>query len=191
MRAKGPGQSALLLLDVIGVLNALRVPYAIVGAMAASFYGVVRASLDADAVVSLRAGRVDVNTLVERIEKAGLKNTYRTGDFREPIGATLRVEDPFNNRADLLMDIRGMTDAAFARAVDAHVRKVKVRMIGLEDFLAMKLFAGSPKDLSDAAGALAVSSRTLKLALLREVVQPYGRDASQRLRALLEARRPR
>ena len=59
MRAKGPGQSALLLLDVIGVLNALRVPYAIVGAMAASFYGVVRASLDADAVVSLRAGRVE------------------------------------------------------------------------------------------------------------------------------------
>ena len=53
MKIRGPGQSSLLLLKVIKLLNKRRVPYAIVGAFAASFYGVVRASLDADAVISL------------------------------------------------------------------------------------------------------------------------------------------
>lgn len=48
MKINKSGQSALLLLNVIQVLNKLQVPYAIIGAFAASYYGVVRASLDAD-----------------------------------------------------------------------------------------------------------------------------------------------
>ena len=38
MRASGPGQSALLLLDVIGILISEKIEYAVVGAMAASVY---------------------------------------------------------------------------------------------------------------------------------------------------------
>ncbi len=37
MRTNSPGQSVLLLLDVIQILNKLKVPYAIIGAFAASF----------------------------------------------------------------------------------------------------------------------------------------------------------
>ena len=53
MRAGGFGQSALLLLDVIEVLVRERIDYAVIGAMAASIHGVVRASTDADVVLSL------------------------------------------------------------------------------------------------------------------------------------------
>ena len=52
MKANGPGESSLLLLDVIKQLDVCAVPYLVVGAFAASFYGAVRASLDADSVIS-------------------------------------------------------------------------------------------------------------------------------------------
>ena len=53
MRTTQVGQSALLLLDAVGVLVTRNIPYAVIGAMAASVHGVVRASMDADAVLSL------------------------------------------------------------------------------------------------------------------------------------------
>ena len=46
MKINGPGESSLLLLKVIKVLEKFKIPYAIVGAFAVSFYGLVRASLD-------------------------------------------------------------------------------------------------------------------------------------------------
>ena len=61
MKPTAPGQSAVLLLDVIESLEKLDIPYAVVGALAASFYGLIRASLDADAVLSLHGtkGKID------------------------------------------------------------------------------------------------------------------------------------
>jgi len=57
MRATARGESALLLIDVLDVLNAKSVQYAVIGAMAGAVHGVVRASLDADEAVCRRAGR--------------------------------------------------------------------------------------------------------------------------------------
>lgn len=185
MRATTPGQSALLALDVIDVLKARQVPYAIVGAFAASFYGVVRASMDVDAIVSLRPGQADIKTLTDALQAAGLKTTYRTGDAGDPVGAVLNVEDAFRNRVDLLMEIRGLPEAAFSRTVEANFMNARIRVIGLEDFIAMKLFAGSPRDLDDVAGAWKVSFDRIQLPLLQELVKPYGRDASQRLEGFL------
>ena len=48
MRTRRSGESALLLLDAIEVLAREQVGYAVVGAMAASVHGVLRASMDAD-----------------------------------------------------------------------------------------------------------------------------------------------
>ena len=59
-------------------------------------------------------------------------------------------------------------------------------MIGPEDFVAMKIFAGSPKDLDDAAGVLKVSGKRINRTLLRELVRNYGRRASRALESLLK-----
>jgi hypothetical protein len=190
MRAKGPGQSALLLLDVIDVLQHRHIPYAIIGAFAASFYGVVRASLDVDAVISLHPGQADVTVLRSTLHNAGLKSTYRRGEATDPVGAVLNVEDGFHNRVDLLMRIRGTSEAIFARTIDAAFMKARIRVMGLEDFIAMKIFAGSPKDLHDVTGVLHVSYDRVNLTLLKAVVQPYGKDALRKLESLLQAHRP-
>lgn len=185
MRATGPGQSVLLLLDVIDVLNTLHVPYAIVGAFATSFYGVVRASLDADAVISLPSSQADVRRLRDALRKAGLTSTYRKGDLKDPIGAVVNVHDCFRNRVDLLMDIRGMAEATFARTIEAGFMQVRIRVIGLEDFIAMKIFAGGPTDLHDVSGVFKISRDRIHLPLLKELVQRYGKEAGRTLQSFL------
>lgn len=190
MRPTGPGQSALLLLDVIDVLNQEKISYAVIGAFAASFYGVVRASMDADAIVSLPPAPFEINDLIRRLSDPHLKTLHRKGDPEDSVGAVLNIEDQFNNRVDLLMNIRGVTEAIFSRTVEAEFMNAKIRMIGLEDFIAMKMLAGGPRDMSDIAGVLKVSCDRVNLALLRELVRKYGKTALARLDRLLGENKP-
>ena len=188
MKAKGPGQSALLLLDVISVLNKRRIPYAIIGAFAASFHGVVRASMDADAVIASQSGQ-GIQVLMAGFRKAGFKSTYREGEVGDPVGAVVAIEDHFKNRVDLLMNIHGITEDVFSRAIDAVFTGARIRLIGLEDFIAMKVFAGGPKDLSDVAGVLKVSYGRIHMPLLKELVRKYGKGTLGTLESLLEENR--
>lgn len=185
MRAKSFGQSALLLLDVIDILKALKIPYAVIGAMAASYYGVVRASMDADVVISLARSPVTVGRLKQRIEKAKLKVMVRRADADDPLRGLVMVEDAFGNQVDLILGIKGMDTGAYKRLQTAEFQGAEVRMIGCEDLVAMKAFAGKPKDMMDAAGILAVSGQTLDRPLLRRLTQKYGERALDRLNLLL------
>lgn len=97
MRAQRPGESTLLLLDAIDSLARSNVAYAVVGAMAASVHGAVRASMDADAILAVHSDEL----------------------------AALDAADP----------------------------------IGVEDFIAMKLFAHGPQHLADARSALDAALR--------------------------------
>ena len=191
MRAQGPGQSSLLLLDVIEILQTFRIPYAIVGAFAASFHGVVRGSMDVDAVISIRSGQPDVDALLKALRSTNCQVAHRVGDADDPIGAVITVEDQARNRVDLLMKIHGMSEEAFARTVEVEFMQARIRVIGSEDFIAMKLFAGSPKDIEDALGVLKVSYDRIRLPLLKEVVQPYGKETVERLHTLLRLHAPR
>lgn len=186
MRAKGPGQSALLLLDVIDALGKLRISYAIVGAFAASFYGVVRASVDADAVISLQLNDRNIKGLLDKLRRHRLKSLYRKGDLNDPIGAVINVEDGFGNRVDLLMNIRGMSEGLFSRTVEAGFMNARIRLIGIEDFIAMKVFAGSPKDMNDASGVLKISSDRVNVTLLKELARKYGKETLRQLQPLLK-----
>ncbi|HLD50563.1 MAG TPA: hypothetical protein VJC08_05125 [bacterium] len=153
MRAKAPGQSALLLLDVIDLLEKRHIPYAIIGAFAASFYGVVRASLDADAVISIRSPEEGAD-LCRDLQGQGLSVERRSGDLDDPIAAVINVQDLFHNRVDLLIGIRGMTQEAFHRVEQAQFMGASIKIAGLEDFIAMKVFAGSPKDIQIAISSI-------------------------------------
>ena len=75
MRTSGTGQSALLLLDVVELLATEKVDDAVVGAMAASVHGVVRASFDADAVLMLTVQ--EASELEKKPILAGFKTQLR------------------------------------------------------------------------------------------------------------------
>lgn len=187
MKPAGPGQSALLLSEVVSELDNLGLRYAVIGALAASFHGVVRSSLDADAVVSGAAEPGLVEKLISRLRERGWSVEHRPGAFDDPIDSVIAVTDGFENRVDLLTGIRGMSSDFISRTVKAALLGVKLKMIGAEDFIAMKVFAGGPRDLEDARGVMEVSGGSIDYSLLKRLAAKYGPRTMSRLNDLLEA----
>ena len=64
-----------------------------------------------------------------------------------------------------------------------------LRVVGYEDFLAMKLSAGGPKDLLDVDEALKVNPN-FDVELLRRLIQGYGKETTRRFEQAV-ARRQR
>lgn len=183
MRATDPGQSLLLLLDVVAVLEEQGIEYAVVGALAASVYGTVRATTDADAVVS--ASQRKLAGLEKILRKAGLLTKLRRGDAEDPIPALLAVSDQFGNRVDLLDGLRGLDPEAFERTIAVPFSGTTLRIIGREDFIAMKCFAGGALDIADAQEAIRAADRPIDLDLLRRITRRFGRPAADVLEGLL------
>jgi hypothetical protein len=99
----------------------------------------------------------------------------------------LALTDRYGNRVDLLVGLRGLEAEAFSRAIDVPFVGEMLRVVGREDFIAMKLFAGGPQDLTDARNAITAAQGSLDLSLLRRVTARYGRGASECLERLLAA----
>jgi predicted nucleotidyltransferase len=183
VRATAPGQSLLLLLDVVALLEDQGIEYGVVGALAASVYGTVRATTDAEALVSLSPPKLAA--LEKMLRKAGFKAELRRGDTDDPIPALLAIVDPFGNRVDLLGGLRGLDPEAFARTYAVDFSGTMLRIIGREDFIAMKCFAGGPQDIVDAQEAKTSADPPIDLDLLRRITRRFGRDAADVLEQLL------
>jgi len=185
MRARGPGQSPLLLLDVAAVLVDEEIGYAVIGAMAASVHGSIRATTDADALVSVSVSKLA--QLQKTFRKAGFEASLRHGDADDPIRALLAVADKHGNRVDLLAGLRGLDPEAFSRSITVPFLGSSIRVIGREDFIAMKCFAGDPQDIADARNALQAADTAVDVDLLRRLTRRFGRSAADALEQVLSA----
>jgi predicted nucleotidyltransferase len=184
MRATRSGESALLLLDVIDLLADQNIEYAVVGALAASIHGAVRASMDADVVLSV--GVPQAEGIEQKLKIGGFQTELARGDFDDPIPVLLKVIDQYGNRVDLLIGLKGLEPQAFSRVTTVAFQGSTVRFIGREDFIAMKVFAGGPMDLVDAARAVTAAGASLDLELVRRLAKRFGRDALESLDRLLK-----
>jgi len=186
MTVDAPGQSPELLIQIIQILNSRHIDYAVIGAMAVSVHGIVRASVDADALVSATYGQL--NDLSKELTAMGLTTELRRGDVADPIPAMMIVSDQYENRVDLLMGLRGLDPGVYERAQELSVPELSapLRFAAREDLIAMKLFAGGPQDLIDAQRVIAVAGAVLDMALLRKLVARYGRDAIRHCEVLLK-----
>jgi len=183
VRTIGPGQSLLLLLDVVALLEDQRIEYGVVGALAASVYGTVRATTDADALVSMSTPKLAA--LEKQFRKAGFTAELRRGDSDDPIPALLAISDKFGNRVDLLGGHRGLDPEAFSRTLAVDFAGTTLQIIGREDFIAMKCFAGGPQDIADAQEAKRSADPPIDLDLLRRITRRFGREAADALEQLL------
>jgi hypothetical protein len=179
----GAGQSTHLLLDVVAILKQEQLDYAVIGALAAAVHGVVRASLDADAVVQVTVQKL--SELRSRFAALGLSTDLRRGDLEDPIPALLQISDVYGNRVDLLAGLRGLDRDAYTRALDLPFENATLRVIGREDFIAMKAFAGGPIDLADARRSVAISRESLNVELLLKLARGFGSDALRTCESLL------
>ena len=72
----------------------------------------------------------------------GYQATLSRGDADDPILGVLAIHDPHDNRANLLIGLRGMDPDVTNRCVSTVLLDSPVRIIGAEDLIAMKVFAG-------------------------------------------------
>jgi hypothetical protein len=183
VRTKRAGQSALLLLDVVEFLKRQKIDYLVIGAFALSAHAVVRASSDVDVLLCLSHARLaKLSTL---FEDAGFTTTLRRGDAEDPILGMLVLSDAYGNRVDLLGGLRGLDPKVFSRAIEVPFLNEKLRIVGREDFIAMKCFAGGPQDMADARSAYQGAQGPVDLDLLRCVTRRFGRDAADKLEEVL------
>lgn len=114
-----------------------------------------------------------------------MKAEHHRGDSDDPIPALLAISDQFGNRVDLLGGLRGLDPDAFERTIAVPFSGTTLRIIGREDFIAMKCFAGGPLDIADAQEAMKVAERPIDLDLLRRITRRFGRPAADVLESLL------
>jgi hypothetical protein len=114
---------------------------------------------DADALVSV--SRQKLKELAAELAAAGFQTELRVGDPDDPIPALLAIGDSHGNRVDLLGGLRGLETAAFSRTIQVPFKGNTMRVIGREDFIAMKAFAGGPQDIADARNAILLGSDSL------------------------------
>jgi hypothetical protein len=187
MRPRGPGESALLLLDAVEVLEAHRIRYAVIGALAASVHAAIRGSADADVLIG--AAVQEATRIDEAFRRAGFQSVLSRGDPQDAIPAAIRLTDAFGNRVDVLVGLRGLDPQAFSRTVEVPFQGSTLLVIGREDFIAMKVFAGGPIDLQDAERAVAANPVSLDVHLVRRLAAGFGRDASEAFESILSANR--
>jgi hypothetical protein len=183
VRTNRAGQSALLLLDVIEILKREKVDYLVIGAFALSAHAVVRASSDVDALLYISYARL--TKLSSKFDSAGFTTTLRPGDADDPILGMLVLSDSHGNRVELLGGLRGLDPKVFSRAIEVKFLNVDLRIVGREDFIAMKCFAGGPQDMADARAAYQAAQGPVDLDLLRTVTRRFGRDAADKLEEIL------
>jgi hypothetical protein len=136
-----------------------------------------------DALLCTTPGRLaKLRTLFDR---AGFRAELRRGDADDPIPAMLVLHDGYNNHVDLLGGLRGMDPAVFSRTVTVPFMDVDLRIVGREDFIAMKCFAGGAQDILDAQSAFDSAQGPVDVDLLRTVTRRFGRDAADKLEQVL------
>lgn len=183
MKTSKGGQSALLILDVVEILRREKVDYAVIGAFALTVLGVVRATTDVDALLFTNPGRLA--ELEKPFTQAGFNTELRTADAYDPVSGMLVLSDDLGNHVELLGGLRNMDPEIFFRTLEIEFRNETLRIVGREDFIAMKCFAGGPQDLLDAWSAYQAAPGPLDLDLLRTVTRRFGREAADRLEEIL------
>ena len=183
MRTSQGGQSALLLLDVVEILRREKVDYAVIGAFALAVLGVIRATTDVDALLFTKPGRLA--KLEKAFKRARFETELRTAEAADPVQGMLVLSDDFGNHVELIGGLRNMDPEILSRTLEVKFRDETLRIVGREDFIAMKCFAGSPQDLLDARSAYQAAPGPIDLDLLRTVTRRFGREAADRLQEML------
>src|SRR5262249_27358327 len=163
------------LLDVVDILRREKVDYAVIGAFALTVLGVVRATTDVDALLFTTPRRL--SKLEKPFKRAGFDTDLRTAEADDPVSGMLVLSDDFGNHVKLLGGLRNMDPEILSRTLEVKFRGATLRIVGREDFIAMKCFAGSPQDLVDARSAYRAAPGPVDLDLLRTVTRRFGRAA--------------
>jgi len=129
----------------------------------------------------------EARALRQSLIAADYEAVLLVGDVDDPIPALLEVRDRHGNRVDLPIGLRGMDPEALNRTRQIAFAGATLEIVGREDFIAMKAFAGGTVDLADAGAVIDLDRESLDLELLRRLAQRFGRETVKAVDVLIGA----
>ena len=148
--------------------------FALIGGLAVSIWGSVRATQDIDLLADSdpspigNAGLRDkIRKLIER-QRCGVE--WRVGEYDDPIPLLLRIELSRRHRnvgVDILWAHKHWQREALSRTIAVNTMRQRVPVLHPEDLIIMKLQAGGPQDFLDVEALLTVGPRQLNLRRLK------------------------
>ena len=155
------GRLRKLLEDASKALH-VSIDFALIGGLAVSTWGAVRATQDIDLLADSDPSPIGDwrmrETLAKFLVKKRCKVEWRVGDPGDPIPLLLRVEFSRSSRklyTDILWAHKRWHQEALRRRLEVLLGKSRVFVLHPEDLILLKLDAGSPQDLLDVQALLA------------------------------------
>ncbi len=134
--------------------------YALIGGLAVSAWGIVRATKDIDFLVSLVKRESALLEFENILKKHKIKFTVHKGDYADPIGLLLDLQIPVRlEKVSAQLIIATKTwEEEFARAtIEVKMGKTSIPVIKAEELIVMKLRAGGPLDIYDVQQLLKIN----------------------------------
>jgi hypothetical protein len=158
---EGPVAAARLIIDA---LEAEGLPYALGGALAYSFWGVPRATVDIDLNVFIPLARLDA--LLRALARAGCRCDEAEARARALAGDVVQAELA-GMRVDLFLPTIPLSDAAAKRTVLRPLAGKATAILSAEDLILFKLLFNRPKDHEDVKRVVAIQGDLLDAAYIR------------------------
>jgi hypothetical protein len=158
---------------LIDELNALGIEYVLVGSVAASFYGLTRATVDADFVVELKSHKLA--DIVQRMGSGyGLESQARFEIFTDKQVNVINVLGEH-----LTIDVFPLTDdpfdqMRFARRLKIEADRRSLFIPTVEDIVVMKIRWRRPLDLEDARYVISLHEQSLDWAYVEQWCDAHG-----------------
>jgi len=156
------------LTDVCGLLSQRHIRFALVGGIAASLRGRLRATEDVDLVLltdvegalelANSLGATPFQPLFPEFEKV-VRSAYILALEHQPTGVPI----------DLAIGASGFEQQIVNRAQFVTIANTKVHVATAEDLILMKILAGRPQDDQDIAGMIAVQGSSIDWAYCESV----------------------
>ena len=147
--------------------------FAIIGGLAVSTWGSVRATQDIDILADSSPNPVRTATLRERMSRfwgeKGWQYEWRIGVGDDPIPLLTHLVSPTSDQvtADILWAHKQWQRNALKRVIPIRTARALLPVIHPEDLILLKLEAGGPQDILDVEGILAVAPPELDLTRLK------------------------
>lgn len=126
--------------------------YALIGGMAVSAWGVIRATKDVDFLLCLANQNSALREFEKILKKHKIKFSTHKGAFNDPIGLLLNLQIPIAKEKVSIQLIVATKDweEEFSKAtVKVKVGAINIPVIKAEELIIMKMIAGGPVDIYD------------------------------------------
>jgi hypothetical protein len=156
------------------IFQRLHIRFALGGAMANNYWGIVRATLDVDCLISLPA--IKYQLLADELNGIGCLLHYNRNEYveitvekmLEQVRQRGLIECLLDSaRVELFIPVVPLQEEILRRAIPVRVRGIEVPVTTAEDLILLKMVFHRPKDLHDVRGILWVQRGKLDLEYIK------------------------